>query len=295
MKKFLGECERRAGLFSFGKHRRIWSLPFQFGDWCAPDEDFIHWVLKGKWVATAYFAQSCRMMGEVASVLGKTEDAKKYADLYEKVSAAYHAVELSDGHIRSERQCKYVRALQMGLLTETEAKDAAKALNALVINNGYHLNTGFLTTAHLCSVLADHGYVDTAYRLLLQEDTPGWLYQVKQGATTVWESWEGNTGSTGVASLNHYSKGAVVSWLIEGVCGIRVNAERIVIRPQPSALMQHAAARYASPLGTIKSAWRYVGDKMEYTVTIPANTTATFIAPDGTQKELKPGVTKIIL
>ena len=242
-------------------------------------------------VATAYFAQSCRMMSEIASVLGRAEDAKKYADLYEKVNAAYHAVELPDGHIRSERQCKYVRALQMGLLTEAEAKAAAEALNALVAKNGYHLNTGFLTTAHLCSVLADHGYVDTAYRLLLQEDTPGWLYQVKQGATTVWESWEGNTGSTGVASLNHYSKGAVVSWLIEGVCGIRVEAGSIVIRPQPHPFMQHASAHYDSPLGTIKSAWRYVDDKIEYTVTIPINTTAEFIAPDGTKKELRPGVT----
>ena len=246
-------------------------------------------------VATAYYAQSCRMMSEIAEVLGKTEDAKKYADLYEKVNAAYHAVELPDGHIRSDRQCKYVRALQMGLLTETEANDAAETLNELVVKNGYHLNTGFLTTAHLCSVLAENGYVETAYRLLLQEDTPGWLYQVRQGATTVWESWEGNTGSTGVASLNHYSKGAVVSWLIEGICGIRVEAGRIVIRPQPNERMQRAAARYDSPLGTIESAWRYVGDKVEYTVTVPANTTAAFIAPDGTEKALTPGVTKLVM
>ena len=240
-------------------------------------------------VATAYFAQSCRMMAEIAQVLGKDTDAKKYADLYEKVNAAYHAVELPDGHIHGERQCKYVRPLQMGLLTEQEARDAAADLNALVVKNGYHLNTGFLTTAHLCTVLADNGFVETAYKLLLQESTPGWLYQVKQGATTVWESWEGNTGSTGVASLNHYSKGAVVSWLIEGICGIRYDSGKIVIQPQPNPLMRQAKAVFDAPCGRIESGWEYVGDKVECTVTIPANTTAEFISPDCSRRALTAG------
>ena len=246
-------------------------------------------------VATAYFAQSCRMMSEIAQILGKPEDAAKYANLYEKANAAYHAVELPEGEIRSERQCKYVRPLQMGLLTEQEAASAAAVLNTLVVRNDYHLNTGFLTTAHLCSVLADHGYVDTAYRLLLQEDTPGWLYQVRQGATTVWESWEGNTGSTGVASLNHYSKGAVVSWLIGGICGIRMEAGRILIKPQPHPLMGHAKAQYESPLGMIESSWRYVGDQVEYTVLIPANAKARFEGPDGSSRELSSGKTTFTL
>ena len=246
-------------------------------------------------VATAYFAQSCRMMAEIAQILGKDTDAKKYADLYEKVNAAYHAVELPDGHIHGERQCKYVRPLQMGLLTEQEARDAAADLNALVVKNGYHLNTGFLTTAHLCTVLADNGFVETAYKLLLQESTPGWLYQVKQGATTVWESWEGNTGSTGVASLNHYSKGAVVSWLIEGICGIRYDSGKIVIQPQPNPLMQQAKAVFDAPCGRIESGWEYVGDKVECTVTIPANTTAEFFTPDGTKHTLHNGENALTL
>ena len=183
----------------------------------------------------------------------------------------------------------------MGLLTEDEAKQAAKDLNELIVKNGWHLNTGFLTTAHLCRVLADNGYVETAYKLLLQEESPGWLYQVKQGATTIWESWDGNTGSTGVASLNHYSKGAVVSWLIEGICGIRVSDGKIEIRPQPHPLMQHAAAVFDSPLGRIESGWEYVGDKVIYTVSIPANTSASFLAPDGTRRELQVGENMITL
>lgn len=245
-------------------------------------------------IATAYFACSSRMMHEIADVLGKTEDAAYYARLYEKANAAYHFIELPDGRIRSDRQCRYVRPLQMGLLTEAEAKQAAADLNELVIRNDYHLNTGFLTTPYLCRVLAEYGYTETAYRLLLQEDTPGWLYQVRQGATTVWESWEGNTGDTGFASLNHYSKGAVVSWLIEGICGIRVRDGKIVIQPQPHPLMRHAEASFDSPLGRIESAWCYVDGWVEYTVTIPANTTAVFLSPSREQIPLKPGRNTII-
>ena len=129
----------------------------------------------------------------------------------------------------------------------------------------------------------------------MQEDTPGWLYQVKQGATTVWESWEGNTGSTGVASLNHYSKGAVVSWLIEGICGIRVEMGKITIRPQPHPLMGYAKAAFDSTLGMIRSEWKYVGEQVEYHITIPANTTAIFIAPDGSERPLAVGANDYIV
>lgn len=240
-------------------------------------------------IATAYFAQSCRMMSEIATILGKSEEAKRYVRLYKKVNAAYHHIELPDGAIHSDRQCRYVRPLQMGLLTEQESKNAAAALNELVANNGYHLNTGFLTTAHLCRVLADNGFVETAYKLLLQEETPGWLYQVKNGATTIWESWEGNTGASGVASLNHYSKGAVVSWLIEGICGIRIKNGVVTIQPQPYPLMQYAQASFDAPCGRIVSGWKYVEGKVEYTVILPANVTATFIMPDGTAQALLSG------
>ncbi|MBR2289032.1 MAG: hypothetical protein IJ865_12370 [Clostridia bacterium] len=220
---------------------------------------------------------------------GRDTDAQYYADLSRRVTAAYRSLEIQDGHIHSSRQCRYVRPLQMGLLDEADAARAAEDLNHLVIQNEYHLNTGFLTTPHLCSVLADHGYVETAYRLLLQEDVPGWLFQVKQGATSVWESWEGNTGSTGVASLNHYSKGAVVSWLIEGICGIRVSTDGIMIRPQPHPLMKYASATYDAPQGTVCSGWAYINGEVEYTVTVPGNCTAQFTAPDGRQLMLSPG------
>ena len=305
MSRWMGYCEKKArksrlkNRFHRSKHSDyIIDTGIHWGEWLEAGvsmaDSMKAMLLDGvPDIATAYFAQSCRMMREIADILGKKDEVKKYESLFEKVNAAYHSIELPDGHIRSERQCRYLRPLQMGLLTEDETRLAAKDLNELVVKNGYHLNTGFLTTAHLCRVLADNGYVETAYKLLLQEDSPGWLYQVKQGATTIWESWEGNTGSTGVASLNHYSKGAVVSWLIEGICGIRVSDGKIAIRPQPHPLMQHATAVFDSPLGRIESAWKYVDGRVEYTITIPTNTTAVFISPDGERIFLRPGKTTL--
>ena len=182
----------------------------------------------------------------------------------------------------------------MGLLSEEDAKTAAKDLNELVARNNYHLNTGFLTTPWLCRVLADYGYVETAYKVLLQEDTPSWLFAVKNGATTIWESWEGHFGDIGVASLNHYSKGAVVSWLIGGICGIQVKGQEITIQPKPCRLMKYAQSSFDSPAGMVRSRWEYRGEQVEYTVEIPANTRARFIAPDGEERELRVGQNKIL-
>lgn len=307
MRRWMDYCEKKArksrlkNKFSRNPHKNyIIDTGIHYGEWLeagiSMEESMKNIIFNGvPDIATAYFAYSSRLMSKIAGILGKDEDARHYAELYEKTNSAYHFLELKDGRIYSDRQCRYVRPLQLGLLTENEAKQAAKDLNDLVVKNDYHLNTGFLTTGSLCRVLAEHGYVETAYRILLQEDTPGWLYAVKNGATTVWESWEGCEGSTGVSSLNHYSKGAVASWLVEGICGIRVEARKITIQPQPNPLMQFAKASVDSPVGTVRSEWRYTGEQVEYMVTIPANTKATFIGLDGTERALQVGENRFVM
>ena len=307
MQRWMDYCEKKAkknrlkNKFSRNPHKNyIIDTGIHYGEWLeagiSMEESMKNIIFNGvPDIATAYFAYSSRMMAQIADILGKSEDARYYAELYKKANSAYHWLELRDGRIHSDRQCRYVRPLQLGLLTAEEAKQAAKDLNDLVVKNDYHLNTGFLTTGSLCRVLAECGYVDTAYRILLQEDTPGWLYAVKNGATTVWESWEGCNGSTGVSSLNHYSKGAVASWLIEGICGIHVDGQQIAIKPQLSPLMQYAKASYTAPVGTVRSQWRYIGEKVEYTITIPANTKAIFVQPDGTEKVLQVGANTFVI
>ena len=174
-----------------------------------------------------------------------------------------------------------MRAISFDLLTEQEKEQAADDLNRLVEKNGYHLNTGFLSTPALCGVLADYGYVESAYRLLLQDTMPGWLYKVLMLAAPYVPLDGVNEKGEVKASLNHYSYGAISGWLFAGVCGIRAEGRKITIRPQPDSSLKYARAVYLSPVGEIISGWKYEGDRLGYEGEIPANTEAEIILPDG--------------
>jgi alpha-L-rhamnosidase len=263
-----------------------------YGEWLEPDVDSIGQMGKPQSkVATAYYAHSGELLAEISRLLDKPKDAEHYAEISEGAKRAYRFLATEDGRIHSDRQADFVRAIRFALLPEEERRQAAEDLNALVLRCGCHLNTGFLSTPELCPVLAENGYVDTAYRLLLQETMPSWLYPVKRGATTIWETWDGvNEKGAVKASLNHYAYGAVCGWLFSGVCGIRVEDGRIRIAPQPNALLGHAKARYRSPLGEIVSGWTFdTENRVHYTFEIPANTEAEVELPDGRSLRLGPG------
>lgn len=262
-----------------------------YGEWCEPDVDStLAMRTPQQKVATAYFARSGQMLAEIAQILGKTEDAGHYRTVAENAGKAFRYIAVEDGRVHSDRQAEYVRAITFELLTEEERRQAADDLNSLVQRNDYHLNTGFLSTPQLCAVLADYGYVETAYKLLLQDTMPGWLYQVKKGATTIWETWDGiNEEGVPSASLNHYSKGAVTGWLFEGVCGIRLVGGKIEIKPQPCNMLDYAKAVYHSPVGDIESGWRCEGGKFVYEFVIPANTGADIVLPDGRRERIAAG------
>lgn len=262
-----------------------------YGEWCEPDVDSTSAMRapQGK-VATAYFARSGQMLAEIAEILGKAENAVRYAEIAENAGKAFRYMATEDGRIHSDRQAEYIRAITFDLLTEEEKRQAAEDLNRLVVKCAYHLNTGFLSTPQLCPVLADYGYVESAYRLLLQDTMPGWLYQVKKGATTIWENWDG-IDEKGVpsASLNHYSKGAVTGWLFEGVCGIRLTDGEIRIQPQPCGMLDYAKAVYHSPAGDIESGWRREGEGFVYEFAVPANARAQILLPDGREEWVAAG------
>ena len=129
--------------------------------------------------------------------------------------------------------------------------------------------------------------MEAAYRLLENEEIPGWLSMPKLGATTIWESWEGpyNQQGAGAGSLNHYSKGAVCAWLFSTMCGIRMESEnRFIIMPRPGGSLTHASARCDSLYGTVESKWEKTDSGYRYTVTIPANCTASVRLPDGSER-----------
>ena len=299
MTRWLAFCEKRARESTRPQNEdNPWKeyladQGFHFGEWCEPDVDNMLAMRKNAMegapeVATAYYYRSASLLARIAGILGKAEDAARYAGIAENAKKAYRYTCTRDGRIESGRQCAYVRAIAFGLLDGDENRQAADQLNELVIANGYHLNTGFLSTPDLCGVLAEYGHADTAYRLLLQEECPGWLYEVKKGATTIWETWDGvRPDGTVHDSLNHYSYGAVCGWLFGGVCGIRLEAGRLTVRPCPHPSLGHAEAKWLSPAGEIRSAWRYENDRLLVNIAVPSP--AEIVLPDGGKYQVKAG------
>ena len=176
-------------------------------------------------------------------------------------------------------------------LTVTLSEKDYARLNRLK-KNFYHLETGFVGTPYLCRVLSENGMNDLAYHLLLEKGYPGWLYEVLMGATTVWERWnsvnpDGKISGTEMNSLNHYSYGAVIGWLFHGVCGIRLSAGKLVIEPQPGQELGFAKAKWKSPVGEIRSSWKYCGNTLMFDICVPIP--ATILLPNGETFAVKEG------
>jgi alpha-L-rhamnosidase len=266
---------------------------FHFGEWCEPDVNNMLAMRKNAMegapeVATAYYYRSASLLARIAEILGKTEDAGRFAQIAENAKKAYRFTCTRDGRIESGRQCAYVRPIAFGLLDGEENRQAADALNELVLRNGCHLNTGFLSTPYLLSVLADNGRADIAYRLLLQDECPGWLYAVKKGATSIWECWDGvRPDGTVHDSLNHYSYGAVTGWLFSGACGISLKGRELSITPHPGRELGYAKASWDSPVGRIESSWVYEEDRIVFHFHVPVPAVITL--PNDERHEVTEG------
>lgn len=270
-----------------------WDTNFHFGEWFEADADDARPNLENAMkmgnpeVATAYFAHSAQLLSDCAAALGKPQEAEKYAHVSAMAKKAYQHLFAPDGKINSHHQANFVRPLALELLPEEHQQIVADDLVELIASRDYHLGTGFLSTKFLCKVLEEHGHLDIAYKLLEQRTMPSWLYSVTKGATTIWEVWHGiDENNVPHNSHNHYSYGAVVSWLIESVAGIKMDEassgfKHFYLKPIPGGSLTHAAATHESPYGKIASAWKWENSVFVYDVTVPANTTATVILPDG--------------
>lgn len=265
---------------------------FHYGEWLEPGGSNIKDALKAillpdAEVATAWFYYTCANLVKMAELLEKQEDAETYRELAEKIKAAYRTEFLKNGEVDPQRQCRYVRPIYMGLAEEAEIPKLAKGLNELCVANGYRIGTGFLTTYRILQVLTDHGYGETAYKMLENEQCPGWLYEVKQGATTVWEGWdaiEPETGKLKPLSQNHYAPGAAISWLFSHCAGIRptkAGYQEVRIQPVPGGSLTWAKANVMTVRGQIRCGWRIEGDRFVLDVQLPVSVNATVILPDG--------------
>lgn len=256
-----------------------------YGDWLSIAADTPKDVL-----ATAYFALSTRLMANYAKTLGRMSDYAKYEALFGEIKAAFNrAYVTDDARIKGNTQTDYVLALAFDLLPPEKRTVAAKHLVDDIAAKGNHLSTGFVGVGHLTPTLTREGYLEVAYKLLLQESFPGWLYSVRNGATTIWERWDGWTKEKGfqdpgMNSFNHYSLGSVGEWLYSTVAGIDLDPDvpaykRIVIHPRPGGNLTFAKARFQSVHGKVASEWSIKDNEFLLAIIIPANTTAKVVLP----------------
>lgn len=266
-----------------------------YGEWAEPAEvcpmSWTDFVFPHPEVSTAYTSYIMELMCEIATELGKTADIPLYRKYADGTKRAYQALrKTKDYPLDTDRQAMHVRALYFNLLDKEGTEYTKKRLIKALENYGWRLGTGFLSTPLILDVLTEIN-PEYAYKLLENEQMPGWLFMPKMGATTIWESWEGTQAQGGVASLDHYSKGAVCEWIVNTMCGINVGSKpnTFVIKPVAGGTLNHAKASYDSVYGLVESGWERKDGKVVYTVTIPSNCTAQIILPDGTDKLVAAG------
>jgi alpha-L-rhamnosidase len=244
---------------------------------------------------TEYFAHSAQIVSKAAAILGKTDDAAKYDKLFHDITAAFNKAYVQpDGTMVAGSQSTYVVALQFGLIPDNMVDAVARHLTDDVTTRG-HLSTGFVGVGYLEPALTQIGRQDLAYQLLLTDTYPSWLFPVKEGATTVWERWDGYTPDRGfqassMNSFNHYSLGAVGKWLYSGMGGIQIDEQQpgfkhFILEPQISSKFPSFKATLNSPYGVISSAWTIDNGQVSYDVTVPPNSSATLTLPDGAAAE----------
>ncbi|MFC4983229.1 alpha-L-rhamnosidase [Streptomyces atroolivaceus] len=292
-----------------GHERFIWDGPFHFGEWAEPKKPghdaFAEAAVEDPMtalsadqgeVATAYLYRSLTRLSAIGQVIGRAEEAREYARTARQVLEAWRTEFLRPGgRTAADTQAAYVRAIAFGLLPSSSVPAASDRLAELIHDNDDRLATGFLSSGLLLPVLADTGHTDLAFRLLLRDGIPSWMEMLRRGATTVWEEWEGvDDEGHAHASLNHYSKGAVVQFLHAYLVGLRQDPasagwERFVVAPTIGGGVSSARFRHTTPRGDIHIAWKLTGSRFQLDLEVPPTSSATVILPDGRRGTRGPG------
>jgi len=268
--------------------KNLWTGDEHFGDWLAfasRSSSYPGATTDKDLIATAYYAFSTGRLAQIAGILGKTGDAVKYEKLAMDIKTAFiHEFVTPAGRLISNTQTAYSLALSFNLMPDSLVSKAAGYL-AEDVRKMKHLTTGFVGTPLLCKALSDHGYADLAFMLLMHKEYPSWLYPVTQGATTIWERWDGQKtdGSfqdVSMNSFNHYAYGAIGDWLYNYIAGIVIDPEfpgykHFFLQPHPGGGLTNAKASLNSMYGTILSEWKIEQGVMHYFCRIPPNSSAT--------------------
>ncbi len=272
--------------------RRLNNLANNYGDWlCIPSDTSFgtHSPMKNL-LATAYWADDYAKLARIAHELGHDADAQRFQRMFEHIRTAFQKEWVEpNGRVTTDTQTGYLLALAFNLLPQNLRDAAAGHLVDNIKALDWHLSTGFIGISHLNPQLTLAGRPDVAYRLLLRDDYPSWLYPVKHGATTIWERWNGWTHQDGffnpqMNSFNHYSLGSVGDWLFRHVAGIELDPEvpgfqKFTLRPFLGESLEFARATYRSMHGEILSDWKQTDGNLAWTIRIPANTSAKVFIP----------------
>lgn len=283
----------------------IWDAPFHWGEWLAAGEgapEFPKFLTLDHGItATAYMYRSTLQMVEIGRLIGRPEaEILAYAEIAPKIKDAWQKEYLlPSGSLTDETQANYLRALHFDLVPENLRPAIGKRLVEIIREAGTHLGTGFLATPYLLSTLADNGYADVAEELLFQDTVPSWLYMKKKGATTIWENWDGIDEEGNIeASLNHYSKGAVISYLHQYIAGLKSTSpayKSFMVKPHLISKVNHVELSLETPRGLIQVEWKRHAGKFEIQINVPQGSTAHAHLPDGNEYPLVEGLNSITI
>jgi alpha-L-rhamnosidase len=265
-----------------------------FGDWLQPYAKDNKGETPFHLLGTAFYARSAKILADSAKILGKTEEAKRYAAEADFVKQAFVKNYLdAEGKLQNapETQTGYVLAIAFDLVPQELKMKAGDHLVRLVKAADGHLRTGFLGTPFLTSALEQTGHADIALDLLFKETYPSWFYSINQGATTMWERWNSYShdkgfGDVNMNSFNHYAYGAINQWMVERLAGLAPDPtmpgyKYMTIRPLIQGPLDFVKAELETPYGKASSAWTRKGNEAVMDITIPPNTTAAIVFPDG--------------
>jgi alpha-L-rhamnosidase len=276
--------------------RRERGRPLSYGDWLNGDTLRLDaWPASGGNVpfdlfSTAFFARSTDILSRIATVLDRTDDAAHYEALAARIREGFAREFVAvDGRVAGDTQAGYALALEFDLVPdELRERASCNMLRALERYDG-HLATGFITTVPLMLQLARFGHLEQAYALLLETTIPSWGYMIENGATTIWERWDGYVEGRGfqdprMNSFCHYAIGAVGEWIWRVVAGLEPDEaypgwERFVIHPRPGGGLTWARAEHESLRGMIRVAWELHDHLFTLRATVPPGTCATVRLP----------------
>ncbi|WP_105566754.1 glycoside hydrolase family 78 protein [Microbacterium halophytorum] len=271
----------------------LWSSGFQFGDWLDPDAPASNPAAAktdAHLVASAFLCRTTREMADTSRLLGHDADATEFAALADRVRRAFrHEYVTGSGRLVTESATAYALAITFGLLEPDQREKAGARLASIVAKRGFRISTGFAGTPLVTDALSSTGHIDSAYRLLLEEECPSFLYPVTMGATTIWERWDsvlpdGTVNATGMTSLNHYALGAVADWLHRVVGGLERTGpgyRRVRVAPQPGGGLTWARTAHDTVRGRIEVSWAIEDGEFSLDVVVPAGIDADITLPFG--------------